>query len=989
MCARATLLSPPPSPPSLRSPAGAFLLTCAGEMVLLEYSESHEGHQISLRRRLTMPPHPPPPGVEEGDVGRGPLYLNAWAWEWGPLGRLMLATSHGALFVLDPRADCLIACGQLDDSPPAAIAHQYTGLGWGPRDMVVAAPADSDGHIFRLAPYADGVGLRYVDSLFSLAPIMDAVLLPVDDADQAHAPALLVACGGPGTVAGGTVRVLRPGAGAELLQASGPEYAGVTGAWGLGGASGRLLLCFAEHTVALALSQDEGGDLCLRDMGAALGVALEEPTLAAGALIPAGSPAGAESVAVQVTPRRARLCADSGSPIEWLAPDIISAAAVGRGWLALAMARRRKLAFLTLDVSACGGRTLTFQLETFLQREASCLALAAPPEGAPVGAALCLLGTYRGSVELMLLLPLGASCGGATPLCSLLIEQGVPHSLHMLGPADVVVGLRTGALVRLELGLDPRTCQVQLHAAEVLNLGTAPLALLPMPTGGEGAPQTTIALTDRAWLIRPVRGSRRIRVSPLWLPGTSATHAAILGLPDGNEGPTLLLAGGSRLALVQLTLSRRMVGLMDSHSLISLEQGCCVRRLLLPTGWDALVLACQNASGDGEIRAIPLAALDSWPLSVGARKWDTCAPAASRLSLGCDEVPIALKGWDSPLSTGEPSSCAWLVVGTSIDGISGRLVVISLASSLGLAPGALQLVTDLHFPDPCRCLEPNFGPGKKLLLAATGARLCVFSASSTHQADVRVTKIASAACRQCITALSCMDAWVLTGDGFDSAVLWSWSDARHELTPMWADVRVRPLCAATLLTLPAPAEIGPGGAPSVPRSPAPVVFDHDGHLFVLTPPPSASASVEHNLTVAAVYALPGLDIVKGLQVGSLLGEAPRPGAHPDRAPPPGHLVACTLRGGVLQLVPVPPHYYAALLAIERAFAAHMLPQIDLSMAPTPGGKLVVRGELLLALDGLGMAERREVLENAAAKMQAGAASVADLLRILDSVRVLL
>ena len=506
------------------------------------------------------------------------------AWLWFPraaesdMPTFLLANDMGTLAAVqvDVKSMSLVTTAL---SPPNSNAQAWpciSSLAWLLGGCLLVCSHDGDGRVV-LLPELSGSKLpdepvvaRLVSTIPSTAPAVDIV---------DHNGALVL---GSGTKLSGTLRQLHTGVEVRQLLLSAPTFA-VTAVWpissGVDAAHDALVISFVDATRALELHTSDW-----QDVSDELALITQSPTLAAGLL--------ETGVLVQVCSHSVRAVAlqhtitggISGVVLhDWYlsalsafpalqqtaavhAPDAVTAAAVGHGFVLLGIAHAKALVLLHLICETSCVHFAPVRI-LLLAAEASCLCIARCDAarlsafGAPTSnEAMAVVGTYLPLVTLYSLAPgaeLEALASWTPDDDTAWRGQGVtesrdllPHSVHIAAFTDfagvcVLVGTRGGALLRLECGTQPRT----LCCTNVRLLGRLPLGLAPL--GAYALTGDVLALSDRPWLIRFVSGMQRVDVQPLAPPAASVASCATVLTPPGVQ-PCVLLVNGARLRLVSL-----------------------------------------------------------------------------------------------------------------------------------------------------------------------------------------------------------------------------------------------------------------------------------------------------------------------------------------------------------------------------------------------------------------------------------------------------
>ena len=364
----------------------------------------------------------------------------------------------------------------LSDAPRGVVVFGRFGsaatLWTGARDVAASrarGPADATAFLLGVGVDADADGNADADEYDDTSYVpttRTAPLAPVDQLarlDDASSRAPSVAM-----IAGGTACRLTRGVATTATAASPPGFGDVTAMWALG--ADAIALSLADATRVFVSRESRGFEEAIDGAG----LATNEPTVACGAWR-SGNVATAWT---QVTPRRARLCADGALLSEWR-PDRgagrVGAAVVSSSGRAAASLPARGVVVLLRRV----GDRLVETARVLVDAEPSCLELPPPRVAAALVRAMrsqtrdetesfdessedwCLLlsGTYARALEVTAIREKDSSSGSrSAPLLRVSValedDAGAPASIRVSARDEtrpaVLVTTRTGELALME-----------------------------------------------------------------------------------------------------------------------------------------------------------------------------------------------------------------------------------------------------------------------------------------------------------------------------------------------------------------------------------------------------------------------------------------------------------------------------------------------------------------------------------------------------------
>ncbi|KAJ1656048.1 pre-mRNA-splicing factor rse1, partial [Coemansia sp. RSA 25] len=334
--------------------------------------------------------------------------------------------------------------------------------------------------------HAELRSLALVDEIDGASPMLASQVLHVAHGEDA--PQIYAACGAG---ARSSLKIMRHGA--EVAELAVSELPAAPGAvWVIGGDPDLIVVSFASSTLVLQAGEDDS----LEEAGDALGVALDEATLAVAAVAGGGL--------VQVTRRAVRHVRADGRVTEWVAPAPIGCAAANARQAVVAL-QGGACVYFELDDDR--GELREHAERLAVAGGVTCLALAPVPPTrllAPLVAVGCGDRTVR----------VHALAGGSLDALSLQAVAETPHAVMLAdhGSPDLYLyaGLRNGLLVRARVDAatgDVDDTRTRFLGAPATSTGGVRLCAIGaggvLALGGGSAP----------WLCHVLRG--RVQATPL------------------------------------------------------------------------------------------------------------------------------------------------------------------------------------------------------------------------------------------------------------------------------------------------------------------------------------------------------------------------------------------------------------------------------------------------------------------------------------------
>lgn len=912
-------------------------------------------------------------GIETASTSK---HVCAFSWEPSESegANLILCLDTGEIYILEIHftteeirvllSDCLYKCAPCKD------------LIWLKGGFIVGLVEMGDGLVLKLD---DDAGVIFKSHIQNIAPILDFSV--IDDHDEKQD--LIFSCSGMSPV--GSLRILRSGLSVEKLVKTAPIYQGITGTWTLMIKKSDLyhsflVLSFIEETRVLSVG------LNFFDSTDATGFHPDVCTLACG-LISDGLLVQIHRAGVKLcSPTKAAHV--KGFPLSlpfctsWCPGNSISSGAVGHNAVIVATSNPCFLIVLGVRSSTTNPHELYEIQRLRLQHEVSCMFIPEEEinfkellldgdivekdnqETSCNGDALNLtfvIGTHVPSVEVLSFthnrgfrflatgeITIDNALG--TPLSSCIPED---VRLVLVDRFYVLAGLRNGMLFRYEFPQSSRqsssldycaknsgNCSsVLLQLIAIRRIGKTPVVLVPLR---DSLDADVVVLSERPWFLHVSRHSIAC-TSISFQPATHATCVSSFDCPNG-----ILFVADNRLHLVELDHCKRL-----NARKFSIEG--TPRKILYHKDSKTLLIlrtGLRDASFSSDICRLD-------PVSGVLLSKFTCEPGETAKCMQIMRI-----GYQHLLVVGT-SQCPGRTIMPSgeAESAKGRLIVLSL-DNVQNSPESNSLISNFSSPSrissslpeeavghaterlSCasvgsspedasndsikieemeaahlRVIYQNQLPGAVLaicsfldryLLASAGNILNVFCFVTDN--PLRLRKHSMTKTRFTITCLTTYYTRIVVGDCRDGVLFYSYTDDLRKLEQLFSDPAQRLVADCTLLNM----DIA-------------VVSDRRGSISVLSNVDDleGSESPEKNLFVNCSFYMGEtvMSIQKGLSsyrlsMDGILDESD----HSDIVYKSlyNSIVASTLLGSVLIIVPVTREEHYLLETVQTKLAVHPL-----------------------------------------------------------------
>ncbi|KAL4578245.1 hypothetical protein LXL04_014365 [Taraxacum kok-saghyz] len=881
----------------------------------------------------------------------------SWSWEPNVQNpRLIFCLDTGELFMIELSGQSqkvnLSDCLHKDKGSP------FKELLWVEGGFLTALAEMGDGMVLKIEEQGKLLQLQYKSPIQNISPILDMSL--VDYHDEKHEQ-MFACCG---ITPQGSLRVIRNGISLEKLLKTAPVYQGITGTWSIkmnptDSYHSFLVLSFVEETRVLSVG------VSFTDVTDSVGFQPDVCTLACG-VIDSGLLVQIHRNAVRVSFPTTTAHPDgipSSSPnfTSW-SPDNnmkISLGAVGGNFVIVATSNPCYLFVL-------GVRHVTrhqcevYQMQNVrLEYELSCISIPQKPiqdhssMGKIGNGNTFVIGTHMPSVEVLsfkpdegVIKPLAIGSISLVNSTGTTISGSVPQDVRIVQVDRVYIlsGLRNGMLLRFEWpsvsttpsmhsSIVPDTRKdentpVCLQLISIRRIGITPAFLVPL---NDFPDADIIALSDRPWLLQTARHS----LSYTSISFQASTHATPVCSSECPNG--ILFVSENSLHLLEMVHSKRL-------NVQKFHLGGTPRKVLYHCESRLLVVLRTDLNDDScssDVCCVdPLSGVISSSFKLEPGETGKCMEL---LKVGSEQVLVvgtSLSTGPAIMPTGEPEST------------KGRLIVLCLEHKQNSDSGSMTFYSkggrSSPFSSSSICSSPdpddnNSCDGIKLeeteawnlrLAYATSMRgivlaICsyldcyflasagsVFYVCSFQNDSLKVKRLASGRTRFMIMTLTTHFTTIAVGDCRDGVLFYAYYEDAKKVEQLYSDPVQRLVADCLLMNIDTA-----------------VVSDRKGSIAVLSSShhSTENASPECNLKVCSSFYMGevAMSIRKGSFSYKLLADDEMRGGDCNIASSimdlsHSSIVASTLLGSIIILVPISREEYEVLEDVQSRIAVHSL-----------------------------------------------------------------
>ncbi|KAL8201565.1 hypothetical protein R6Q57_010712 [Mikania cordata] len=509
----------------------------------------------------------------------------SWCWEPGNFvnPRMIFCVDTGELFMIEIYSESTGLKVNLSDCLYKGLP--FKELLWAENGFLTALAEMGDGMVLE---FEDGK-LIYRSSIQNISPILDMSLMDYHDEKQDQ---IFACCG---MAPGGSLRVIRNGVSLERLLKTAPEYIGITGTWAIkmkltDWYHSFLVLSFVEETRVLSVG------VSFTDVTDTVGFRSDVCTLACGIISDRLLVQIHQTAVLLASP--AALAHPDGTPFPspnyttW-SPDntAINLGAIGNNFIIVATSNPCSL--FILGVRQLGDYQYeVYQMQNVrLDYELSCISIPQksvkedlfyypvnydkidPTHGVKIGNTF-VVGTHRPSVEVLSFEPghgIKALAIGVISLVNstgITISGSIPQDVRLVKVDQlyIVSGLRNGMLLRFEWPLPDVDSVNSMHSSivsevasdsflvnlgliSIRRIGITPAFLVPL---NDRLDADIIALGDIPWLLQTARHSLSL-TSISFQASTHATPVCSSECPNG-----ILFVSENSLHLLEMVHNKRL-----------------------------------------------------------------------------------------------------------------------------------------------------------------------------------------------------------------------------------------------------------------------------------------------------------------------------------------------------------------------------------------------------------------------------------------------